>query len=235
MEPEGSNRVYKSPPPVPILSQINPVHVPPPPISWRSILMLSFRVPFPSLRWYQRINPSPKHTYLFRNKTSFYSEELLAPRLTPKLEDHPLSAVRDWFFNIFTATLHIGAHYSIRNLRTRQAVVIGTHLSWGILMFFMVCSKDYEGKVPVHAMKVYEETEEWLYSFLTSALDECEWSDSLPGPYTSLRKSPRYSLNRRVGGPLNRSGRSFEKKNIFLLPGIEPQLLRSCPKSKSPD
>jgi hypothetical protein len=34
----------------------------------------------------------------------FYGEELLAPRPTPKLEDHPLSAVRDC---IFVATLHI--------------------------------------------------------------------------------------------------------------------------------
>jgi hypothetical protein len=32
---------------------------------------------------------------------------LLAPRPTPKLEDHPLSAVRDCLFNIFAATLHI--------------------------------------------------------------------------------------------------------------------------------
>jgi hypothetical protein len=29
---------------------------------------------------------------------------LLAPRPTPKLEDHPLSAVRDCLFNIFAAT-----------------------------------------------------------------------------------------------------------------------------------
>jgi hypothetical protein len=34
----------------------------------------------------------------------FYGEELLAPRPTPKLEDHPLSAVRDC---IFAANLHI--------------------------------------------------------------------------------------------------------------------------------
>jgi hypothetical protein len=31
----------------------------------------------------------------FRNKIIFYGEEFLAPRPTPKLEDHPLSAVRD--------------------------------------------------------------------------------------------------------------------------------------------
>jgi hypothetical protein len=35
----------------------------------------------------------------------FYGEELLAPRPTPKLEDHPLSAIRDCLFNLFAATL----------------------------------------------------------------------------------------------------------------------------------
>jgi hypothetical protein len=36
----------------------------------------------------------------------FYGEEFLASRPIPKLEDHPLSAVRDCLFNIFAATLH---------------------------------------------------------------------------------------------------------------------------------
>ena len=44
----------------------------------------------------------------FRNKASFYDEQLLAPRTIPNLEDHPLSAVRDCLFNIFAATLHGG-------------------------------------------------------------------------------------------------------------------------------
>ena len=57
----------------------------------------------------------------------FYREGLLAPRPTPKLEDHPSSAVRDCLFYIFAATLHIGGRSSIRNLRTRRAVVTGTH------------------------------------------------------------------------------------------------------------
>jgi hypothetical protein len=56
------------------------------------------------------------------NKASFYSEEL-APRPTPKLEDHSFSAVCDCLFNIFTATLHIGGHSSICNLRMRLAMV----------------------------------------------------------------------------------------------------------------
>jgi hypothetical protein len=56
----------------------------------------------------------------FRNKLIFYSE-LLAPRPTTKLEDHPLSSVRDCLFNIFPPYLE--AVPSIRNLRTRHAVV----------------------------------------------------------------------------------------------------------------
>ena len=52
---------------------------------------------------------------------------MLAPRPTAKLEDHPLSAVRDCLFSLFAATLHIKGRSSIRNLRTHHAVVTGTH------------------------------------------------------------------------------------------------------------
>ena len=58
----------------------------------------------------------------------FYGEELLAPRPTPKLEDHPLSAARYSLFNIFAATLHIGGRSSICNVRTRHAMVTCSHL-----------------------------------------------------------------------------------------------------------
>jgi hypothetical protein len=53
---------------------------------------------------------------------------MLAPRPTPKLEDHPSSAVRGCLFNLFTATRRIGGRSSIRNLRTRHAVVTETHI-----------------------------------------------------------------------------------------------------------
>jgi len=55
----------------------------------------------------------------------------LAPHLTPKLEEHSLSAVRDCLFNIFSVNLHIGGRSSIRNMRTRHALVTGTHFSHG--------------------------------------------------------------------------------------------------------
>jgi hypothetical protein len=54
----------------------------------------------------------------------------LAHPPTPTLEGHPLSAVRYCLFNIFASTLYTGGLSSIRNLRTRHAVVTGTHLSW---------------------------------------------------------------------------------------------------------
>jgi hypothetical protein len=53
----------------------------------------------------QEIRPGPRLLVVFRNKLIFYGKELLAPRLTPKLEDHPLSAVRDCLFSILAATL----------------------------------------------------------------------------------------------------------------------------------
>jgi hypothetical protein len=59
----------------------------------------------------------------------FYGEQLLVPRPTTKHEDVPLSAVRDCLFNIFAATLHTRGGSFIRNLRTRHAMVRGTHLS----------------------------------------------------------------------------------------------------------
>jgi len=69
----------------------------------------------------------------------FYREALLAPRPTTKLEDHPLSALRYCLFNLFAATPHIGGRSSIRNLRTRYAVVTGTHLSYGTEIYTLSC------------------------------------------------------------------------------------------------
>jgi hypothetical protein len=59
--------------------------------------------PYPN----QSISSSPRFCEMFRNIVNLYGEVLLAPRSTPKLKDHPLSAVRDWLFNTFASTLHI--------------------------------------------------------------------------------------------------------------------------------
>jgi len=55
-----------------------------------------------------------------------------------------------------------------------------------------------------------------LHAFLTSALDGGEWSSAHPGHFT-----PRYSLDRRLGGPQNHSGCSGEEKNSQPLLGIK--------------
>jgi len=101
-------RTHKRPPPVSILGQPSPLHIP---TSHLLEICASLVV---------------SHLWVFLNK-AFYREGLLAPRPIPKLEDHPSSAVRDCSFNLFAATLLIGGHSSIRNLRTCHAVATGTH------------------------------------------------------------------------------------------------------------
>jgi hypothetical protein len=67
-------------------------------------------------------------------------------------------------------------------------------------------------------------TGEWRYNSthsLTSVLDGGEWSASRPGRFTPRGKSPWYPLDRRLGGPQTRSGRSGEEKNSQTPPGIE--------------
>jgi hypothetical protein len=82
----------------------------------------------------------------FRNKLVFYGEELLAPRPTPKLEDHLLSAVRDCLFNIFAATLHTWRVFPpSANLRTCHAVVTRDppNMDGVILQYLMIYAAIY--------------------------------------------------------------------------------------------
>jgi hypothetical protein len=82
--------------------------------------------------------PGPRLGIVYRNMVIFYGEELLAPRPTSNLEDHPLSAVRDCLFNVFAATLHIRRPFlhpqpedaPCRGHRDPLIVVTGTDLSW---------------------------------------------------------------------------------------------------------
>jgi len=60
----------------------------------------------------------------YHNELFFYTEELLAPCPTPKLEDHPFLAVSDCLFSIFADTLHIWRLYPLR------AMVTGTYKTW---------------------------------------------------------------------------------------------------------
>jgi hypothetical protein len=107
----------------------------------------------------------------------FYGEELLAPRPTTKLEDHPLSAVRNCLFNIFAATLRISRPFL--HPQPEDAP----------------CRADMDPLITERCNSTLS---------LTLALDEGGWSTSRPRPGTT-GKQTRYPLYRRLGGPQGRS------------------------------
>jgi hypothetical protein len=59
--------------------------------------------------------------------------------------------------------------------------------------------------------------------FLTSALDGGESGQLHVPTALSQGKSPRYPLDRKLGGLQSRSGRCGVEKNPLLLPEIEPR------------
>jgi hypothetical protein len=76
------------------------------------------------------------------------------------------------------------------------------------------------------AMKAYGK---WRYNsthYFTSALDLGEWSAPSFGRFTHQGKSTWYPLDRRLGRPQSRSGRSDEQKHSKPLPGLEPQVIQ---------
>ena len=73
----------------------------------------------------------------------FYGEKFLLSRPNPKLEDYPLSAVRDCLFNNSQLPSISGGRSSIRNLRTRHAVVTGTHLSGPFYLLAAIIRRNF--------------------------------------------------------------------------------------------
>jgi hypothetical protein len=65
-------------------------------------------------------------------------------------------------------------------------------------------------------MKEYGGTDVHIQVSLTSALVGGEWSTSRPGRITPGRKIPRYPLDKRLGGPQNRTGRRGEEKINYI-------------------
>jgi hypothetical protein len=109
MEPEGSLPCSQEPStgPYPEPDRSKSITIPSY-LHTSNIPFTKSHIHFLSLRSFiQGIRPGPRLRMNFRNKLIFYGEKLLASRLTPKLEDHPLSAVRDFLFIIFAAALYI--------------------------------------------------------------------------------------------------------------------------------
>jgi hypothetical protein len=61
-------------------------------------------------------------------------------------------------------------------------------------------------------MKTYGGVKVELHILLTTALVGGQWSASRNGRFTPWETAPRYPLDRRLGGPQNRSGRHGEEK-----------------------
>jgi hypothetical protein len=76
--------------------------------------------------------------------------------------------------------------------------------------------------VPLHAMKALGGEKYSSYSFMTSTLDEGQWSASRPGRALPTGKGPRYPLDRRLGGPQSRSGHMLKEKSFCLCRGSKP-------------
>jgi len=90
---------------------------------------------------------------------------LLAPHPTPKLEDHPLSAIRQCLFDIFAATFHIGGHSSICNLRMYHAAVTRTRLSRAM----RICVQITPGIHDIHIPESGHRNWNFCYSFVSTA------------------------------------------------------------------
>jgi hypothetical protein len=79
----------------------------------------------------QVIRPVPRLCVVIRNKYWVLRGMVVSPRSTPRLEDHPLSAVCDCLFNIFAATLHIWRPSPLSATRGRAMPWWQrTHVTW---------------------------------------------------------------------------------------------------------
>jgi hypothetical protein len=95
----------------------------------------------------QTIRPGPRLWDVFRNRLEFLRwGGGVIPRPTPKLEDHPLSAVRDCLFSIFAATLHIWRPSPPATWGRPIPWWQGTHLTW--LYLLSLSLKKCQGGVP---------------------------------------------------------------------------------------
>jgi hypothetical protein len=125
--PKVHYRSHKCPPPVSILSKLDPVRSTT--FHFLKINLTTSHVSFSFLRMHQSIRPGPRLTpWLYHNMIRFYREGLLVLSVTLKLEDHPLSAVSGCLFGISAATIRSGGRFSIRNLSKRHAVLTGTRV-----------------------------------------------------------------------------------------------------------
>ena len=124
----------------------------------------------------------------------FHGEALLAPCPTPKLEDHPSSAVRDCLFNLFAATLQVSRGLVSQIGRwvvtQRQPMMIINCTVFSIIICLsMVWWENYtvtDRWKPSRIMVKIRGEEQWLVRRMVNEFGDESWLGDI-----SLRESSR--------------------------------------------
>jgi hypothetical protein len=176
-DPKVHHCSHKCPPPFPILSQLDPLHVPTSlfvkihlcckwacPIHAAGIPRAKSHVPFSLVRLHQSISPGPRLTLWLIRNTVFLRWGVVSTSATPQTGGSSLVGSRRLLIPNIRSYLHIGGRSSIRDLRTHHVVVKGTHLSrvprkWTceflrLTLSTLVIASTKQGRALVHASVV---------------------------------------------------------------------------------
>jgi hypothetical protein len=121
------------------------------------------------------------------------------------------------------AARHAGMYRDSCKIHTQASIFDVELLTRELSIFHVRWGEGKSGPVLTELTTPSRPKGEWSYS--STVLDLCtrwRWVDRFTTrPLYTLRKTPRYLLDRRLGGLQSQSGRGGLLKNLLPLPGIE--------------